>query len=423
VGQSTSALEGKVRNQQMFANPSGKHATYSTRDGKYLDSGNEFFQSLGTNGRSCSSCHTPGSGFSVSAAEVQQRFDATDGTDPIFRTVDGSNNPNADVSTVEARRAAYSLLLNKGLIRIQLKIPATAQFELFAVDDPYGNDTTNGLSVFRRPLPASNLKFVESIMWDGREPSLTSQARNATLGHAEAGASPTDAQLASIVSFETALFTTQVLNYEAGQTDSAHATGDPVTLSSQPFATNLNRDATTNGGIGLVDHDVFKVFNAWANKDGAKAAVARGQNVFNNRLFVDPKAGNISCANCHNAPNSGSFDGPTTEPAPPFGGFPTVLVAAPQFRTPDLPLYTLRVKATGQLIQTTDPAMAFQTGLVRDIGRFKVPHLRGLASRAPYFHNGKSATLGDVVDHYDTVFSIHFTAQERSDLIAFLGSI
>jgi len=40
------------------------------------------------------------------------------------------------------------------------------------------------------------------------------------------------------------------------------------------------------------------------------------------------------------------------------------------------------------------------TGDPRDRGRFKVPGLRNVALRAPYFHNGSAATLGDVVDFY-----------------------
>src|SRR5579862_4470119 len=84
-----------------------------------------FFQSLGTNGRSCSSCHLPTEGWSVSAQEIQLRFLLTQGTDPIFRTVDGSNcDHNINTSTVEGRRQAYSLLTSRGLIRIPIAVPA-----------------------------------------------------------------------------------------------------------------------------------------------------------------------------------------------------------------------------------------------------------------------------------------------------------
>ena len=95
-------------------NPSGVLRTI-TLDGSGLDLTNPFFQSLGTNGRSCVSCHVPSTGWTISPPEVQRRFELTRGLDPIFRTVDGSNSPQADVSTIHARRQAYSMLLNKGV--------------------------------------------------------------------------------------------------------------------------------------------------------------------------------------------------------------------------------------------------------------------------------------------------------------------
>ena len=70
----------------------------------------------------------------------------------------------------------------------------------------------------------------------------------------------------------------------------------------------------------------------------------------------------------------------------------------PPRRTPDLPLYTLRHKATGETVQTTDPGRAMVTGNWKDMGKFKGPVLRALAARAPYFHNGAAATLEEALD-------------------------
>jgi cytochrome c peroxidase len=92
-------------------------------------------------------------------------------------------------------------------------------------------------------------------------------------------------------------------------------------------------------------------------------------------------------------------------------------------RTADLPLYTLRNKVTGETTQTTDPGRALISGAWGDIGKFKGPILRGVAARPPYFHNGSAATLEDVIDFYDTRFSIGFTAQEKADLVAFLRTL
>jgi cytochrome c peroxidase len=426
--QGAAAERDRIRNQQPFTNDHGLHATYSTRDGQFLDTNNAFFDaSLGTNGRACVTCHEAEDGFSISAANVQKRFQTSCGTDPLFRPIDGANNPNADVSTLAKRRESYSLLLNKGLIRIQEKIPANAEFELVAADDPYGNDLTNGLTVFRRPLPAMNLKFNAVIMWDGREGSLLSQARNATLRHAQASVAPSDAVLQSMVDFETALFTSMIQVQGLGATSGGGVAGDPVTLSTEPFFVNMNRNTSTFPPAPTEKTDgpdVFTLFQPWASSPSpARASVARGEDIFNRRQFFDPVGGpDTTCAECHNAKNTGSFTGPM-ENIPPFGGMRTVLIADAPFRTPDLPLYKLRNKATGVTRDTSDPGMAFVTGLWRDVSRFKAPHLRGVASRAPYFHNGMAATLADVVEHYDSIDNIGLTDAEKADLTAFLSAL
>jgi len=86
------------------------------------------------------------------------------GDDPIFRTNDGSNSPAADVSTVPAKRSAYSMLLTKGLIRVGIGVPRDAEFELVDVEDPYGYASFSELSLFRRPLPATNLPLLATVM-------------------------------------------------------------------------------------------------------------------------------------------------------------------------------------------------------------------------------------------------------------------
>ena len=63
------------------------------------------------------------------------------------------------------------------------------------------------------------------------------------------------------------------------------------------------------------------------------------------------------------------------------------------------------------------------TGKWADIGKLKGPILRGLAGRAPYFHNGSAATLGDAVDFYNTRFALNLSARDKADLVAFLQSL
>jgi len=57
------------------------------------------------------------------------------------------------------------------------------------------------------------------------------------------------------------------------------------------------------------------------------------------------------------------------------------------------------------------------------VGKIKGPILRGLAGRAPYFHNGSAATLLDAVNFYNTRFDLNLTQQEKDDLVAFLKTL
>jgi len=154
-----------------FPNPAGVIRTYNVNGD--IDLTGSFFQSLGTNGRSCGSCHQPSDAMSVSAAHIQARFDESGGLDPIFRTNDGSNcDHDIDVSTLAGRSAAYSLLRTRGLIRVALEVPASRDFDVVRIQNPYGCNETHMISIYRRPLPASNLRFLTSVMFDGRESSI-----------------------------------------------------------------------------------------------------------------------------------------------------------------------------------------------------------------------------------------------------------
>jgi hypothetical protein len=56
------------------------------------------------------------------------------------------------------------MLLTKGLIRVGIGVPSNAEFELIEVDDPYGYASAIELSLFRRPLPTTNLPFLATVM-------------------------------------------------------------------------------------------------------------------------------------------------------------------------------------------------------------------------------------------------------------------
>ena len=72
---------------------------------------------------------------------------------------------------------------------------------------------------------------------------------------------------------------------------------------------------------------------------------------------------------------------------------------------------------------TTDPGLGLITGQCKDLGRMKVPILRGVAARAPYFHGGQAPGLIDVVNFYNSRFNIGLTDQDKQDLLNYLSSL
>jgi cytochrome c peroxidase len=423
----------------------GQLRTVTTSGGFDLE--NPFFQDLGSNGRVCFTCHRPDQGWTITPEDVQRRFFESRGLDPIFLNNDGSNCEGADIGTLSKRRTAFSLLLTRGLIRIGLEVPAGAEFTIDDVDDPYRCSAPSGMvSMYRRPLPATNLGFLSAVMWDGRESSATTtiledlaqQADNATINHAQATRHLTTQEQQAIVAFETALFTAQAVSDDASSLRAEGAKGGPVALSAEPFFIGINDPVGLNPTGAAFDPRAFSLFDAWATASGpsrqigrGRRAIARGQEIFNTKPIVltgvaglnnqtfpngvtvpDPFTG--TCTTCHDTPNAGNH----SVKAPLNIG----LTDATR-RAADMPLYTLRSIATGDTVQTTDPGRAMVTGKWADIGKFKGPILRGLAARAPYFHNGFAATLDDVLDFYESRFNIGLTAQERLDLLAFLQAL
>src|SRR5579864_4334640 len=294
--------------------PSGLIATFQP-NGPTATNTNAFFQNLGTNGRTCFTCHEPQDGWTVSAQHVRDRFEV-DPNDPLFRLVDGATCPSDDVSTPGKRRKAFDLLLDKGLIRIGLPMPSgpTLQFQILSVDDPYNCNTnpatgltsftTGTVSTYRRPLPAANLGFLSTIMWDGREPSLFSQANDATLGHAQADEPLTPTQQQQIVDFETGIFTAQVFDNGANDLTAAGAIGGPVELAQElpDFFIGINDPLGHNPTGAPFTNEIFDLYGAWSSLSSDdqvsenREAVARGEALFNNTPIAITGVGGLNDA-------------------------------------------------------------------------------------------------------------------------------
>ncbi len=437
--------------------PSGQIATLSTTGS--IDFGNPFFQSLGTNGRTCGTCHLQADGFGLSAASVQATF-ASGGTDPLFAAVDGANCPSV---TPADGAPGHSLLLNNALIRIPLTVPASAEFTITAVHDPYGcalQGSPAVVSVYRRPLPTTNLRFLSAVMFDGRETlqplndgatflanlkaDLAHQAMDATLGHAEAAASPTTAQLNAMVDLELALFTAQRVDDAAGVLNAQGASGGPEALAGAPYYPGINDPLGGNPTGAAFTPEAFTIYAPWNTQtsSNARKAVARGQTVFNTHpLSITNVAGlndalgvgaiNGTCTTCHDTPNVGNHSLPVpldigTSHAASYESDGQIAAALAQLSAPDVPIFQVTCTSgplVGTARYTSDPGRALITGRCADLGRIKGPILRGLPSRAPFFHNGAASTLEQVVAFYNLRFQMGLTPGEMADLVAFLKAL
>ena len=130
-----------------------------------IDFTNPFFQPLGTNPRTCATCHSPDQGWTDTSDANKRLFKDTDGLDPMFNLVDQGTRPDADISTKQARKATFKdNTLALGVTRFTRTInPLTFQFTV-APEDPSGfSDSTRVLN-FRRPTPVANESKVSSIL-------------------------------------------------------------------------------------------------------------------------------------------------------------------------------------------------------------------------------------------------------------------
>jgi cytochrome c peroxidase len=445
-----------------FADSSGMVRTLNKQGA--IDTSNPFFQSLGTNGRSCSTCHLASDGMGLSSAAVQAKFTATGGQDPLFADIDGANCPGA----ARDDAARHSLLTGHGLIRVALPMLDKADYMVQTVYDPYGcadyiDPDTNKrtLSEYRRPLPAANLRFLSTVMFDGRETvapltdpdtfnanlvtDLAHQAVDAALGHAQAATSPSNQQISSIVDFELGLFSAQASDTAAGRLHRKGATGGPKFLAGQQYYPGIND--SLGGDIEGFTPSVFKLFDAWSDlnqsneKADARRQIAAGEQLFNSFPITIKNVTGLNdvlnvkefpgtCTVCHDTPNVGNHSLPFpldlgVSHSSTYEDDPAIRAALTKLQVPDLPIFKVTCTATtpSRVVYTSDLGKALVSGHCADLIQVKGPILRGLAARAPYFHNGSAATLRDVIEFYNERFEIGFTEEQKQQLEAFLKAL
>jgi cytochrome c peroxidase len=473
----TTAGAQELGKADISADATGALETFNVNG--HTDTNGAFFQSLGANGRSCATCHVADQAMSIAPPQIRQRFEQTHGRDPLFNAVDGANCANAETSS----EAAHSLLLSHGLIRIALAVPATAQFTVTAVHDPYGcalvADPKTGqliLSTYRRPLPSTNLRFLSTMMWDGRESpaasplnsektivanlhaDLTQQAKDAVSTHAQGTVVPTDDQLNDIINFEMGLATAQVYDRSAGSLEAHGALGGARNLVGEEYYPGINDVLGADPNGIAFDESSMTLFAAWQNggnsyrdaDNDARSDIAAGEVLFNtvpitisavrglndSAALGSPATIEGTCTTCHDAPNVGNHSLPLPldigiahTPRAGLENDPNIEKGIAELNEPDLPVFLVSGCPTpfsaGQPVSfyTTDLGKGMISGLCSDLNRVKGPILRGLAARAPYFHNGAAATVLQAVNFYNQRFSMNLTEEQKRQLVAFLNSL
>jgi cytochrome c peroxidase len=160
-----------------------------------------------------------------------------------------------------------------------------------------------------------------------------------------------------------------------------------------------------------------------------RQAVARGQALFNAFPIQITGVGGLNdtlgqpvikgtCTTCHDSPNVGNHSYPA---ALDIGT--TAYPVLPALDISGLPIYTVQCNDGSAAIQVTDLGRAMISGKCADVGKMKGPILRGLAGRAPYFHNGSAGSIYDVVEFYNERFDLNLTEQQKVDLAAFLQTL
>jgi hypothetical protein len=353
---------------------------------------------------------------------------------------DTGARPDSDISTLDARRKTFQTTVDRALIRFTRNLAPIAanpasEFTVTAVNDPSGFSTLSQTLAFRRPSPTANQSKVSSTGWNGGGTTDVPSAVLATTGGASRlhlqRVDPLPTDLAnSIRDFQLGVIFAQKTDFRAGRLDSDGAHGGAAALMAQPFTVGVNdiQSATFTSKI-------FDLYDAWARYDrgghedfglqnNARASIYRGQQIFNTRTFAISNTHGVNdvlgqatvqgtCGTCHNTPNVGGHS--------VFRVFDIGSADAPRCDAA-FPLVTIQNKATSQSRTVCDLGRG-TNGVWADVGSFRAPPLRGLAARAPYFHDGQARTVRDVVDYHNAHFNIGLSSRDRDDLTAFLSAL
>ena len=254
--------------------------------------------------------------------------------------------------------------------------------------------------VERRNSPTLiNVGYNKALIWDGRAPSLEKQALGSTTNPLHMG--------------QTLEKLMPVLN-----ADSKIVSMFQSAYGSKPNADDFGRAIAVWERHFLVtgESDFDRYMNG--NKLALSESAVRGLQIFK---------GKGACVACHSGPNFTDSDfhnlGLKTNAEFDKSEYRKILAFDAKRMKLENPEQV--VDDAGRYLVTKDKA---------DWKKFKTPTLRNLADTAPYMHDGRYASLDDVIEHYNRggdgtenqdprVQALGLNATEKSDLKAFLQSL
>lgn len=331
-------------------------------------------ETFGGNGRTCQTCHSEATG-TISPEDARERFECNR-HDPLFLH-DGSDDGFGN---------GVTRMLRDATILVKIDLPDNVTL----ADDPGARSVT-----VRRGIPTTlNTPALDPIlMFDGREPTLDSQARNAIRNHAQSDF-VSNAEAERIAAFEkTAGF------FSSGKLR-RFAHGGP--------APELPR--------------------------GRTESEIRGRRFFLDAVSPDdPKVG--ACAVCHGGPMLNQTNQFAPPPLTPGLRFSSVLVS--ELNSAGNPVHEFVFRdsdGTTTSIKSPDPGRALITGQSQNVrldnmNAFKIPTLWGVGKTAPYFHDNSAKTLEDVAVHYTKFLKVVtanaptplvLTEEDERDIVAYL---
>jgi len=238
----------------------------------------------------------------------------------------------------------------------------------------------DGIAGTRNSMPLFNMawNFNQKFFWDGRAPNLEAQILEPVVNPIE------------------------MHNTWENASASLQATNDYPELFSKAFGTETIDKTLVSKAIAQFLRTLISG-NSKFDKHLAGQATLTPSELHGLDVFLDESKGD--CFHCHGNPSS--------------------------------PLWTDNVFHNNGLDETfTDRGLGESTGDPRDFGLFKSPSLRNLAYSAPYMHDGRFATLDDVINHYSEglVYSetidplmktiadggVNLSEEDKADLKAFL---